>query len=308
MEKNLNRYVIYKKEFKKMDYIYRGSLVDFPIRFFIGDTTNTIEDMRKIHNTTATASAASGRILTASALMSFILKNDNDKLSIIVDGDGEIGRIISTTDINANVKCDIKNPIIDLMVNNKGKLDVAKAVGKGIMTITYDNGFKEPYSGMIELVTSEIGDDLTNYFLKSEQIPSVVGLGVLVDKDSSIKRSGGFIIQVMPNCDEEIIDYIENKISNIKSVTNLFDEAGSKEEILNNIFGDYKYKITEKKELNYNCDCSKKKVEKALVAVGKKELQNLLESDEKIEVKCHFCNTLYKFTKNDIREIINTSK
>ncbi len=286
-----------------MDYMIRGTLEKYPVRFSIGRTTDTVEKMNRIHNTTPTAAAAAGRALTAVALMSFMLKNDNDKISAVISGDGEIGRIIATSGIDAKVKCDILNPGIQLMINDKGKLDVARAVGKGSLTVIRDMGLKEPHVGHIELVSSEIGEDFTYYFAVSEQIPSIVSLGVLVSADYKVEQAGGFIVQVMPDCEEEIIAYLEEKAGSIKPVTSLLSAGLDCEGIAKEMFGEYKFKVTEIKKVEYYCDCSKERIEKALIAMGKSELEALIEDQGNAEIKCHFCNKLYEFSRDELERL-----
>jgi molecular chaperone Hsp33 len=287
-----------------VEKLIRGSLKDFPVRFFAVNSTTTIKKMKDIHSTTPTATAAAGRVLTATILLSSILKNDTDKVSIIVEGDGDIGRIIATSGIEPEVKCDIFNPQIELMIKENGKLDVARAIGKGYFTVTYDTGNNKPYSGRIELLTSEIGEDLAYYFAKSDQIPSVVSLGVLVGKGGEVINAGGFIIQLMPGCDESMIPYLEEKVNSMKPLTSMFSDGYSMKDIINELFEDYDYTIHSEKDVKYYCDCSTEKIEKALIAIGKEELEDILSEQDNIELKCHFCNSKYNYSKDRIKEIL----
>ncbi|MEN8907410.1 MAG: Hsp33 family molecular chaperone HslO [Clostridiales bacterium] len=289
-----------------MDYLIRGTLKKFPVRFFIANTTKTVENMNLIHNTTPTSSAAAGRVLTATVLMGSMLKNRSDKLSIIIEGDGKLNKVIATSGNDLKVKCEIYNPNVGLMINKFDKIDVAKAVGKGFLTVTYDSGEKEPYSGKTELITSEIGEDIAYYYLKSEQIPSVVSLGVLIDRETKIKSAGGFIIQIMPDCSEDIINFLEKRVNSIQSISQLIDSGMSCEEISKEIFKDYEFNIHENNSIEYFCDCSKTKVEKVLISLGKNKLNEIIYEDKKIEVKCHFCNTTYNFNEIDIHNLLKT--
>jgi molecular chaperone Hsp33 len=198
---------------------------------------------------------------------------------------------------------DIINPDVDLMINQIGKLDVAKAIGSGFLTVTYDKGDRIPYSGKIELVTSEIGEDLAYYFVMSEQVPSAVSLGVLVDDEGKVLKAGGFIIQLMPGCDESFIKYLEEKITTLKPITTLLNEGLGCEGILKEIFGEYEFNIYSQKEVKYFCDCSKEKVEKTLIAIGKNDIYSILKEQNYVEVVCHFCNTKYQFRKEDVDKL-----
>jgi molecular chaperone Hsp33 len=289
-----------------MDNIIRGQLDDYPVRFFCAVTTQSTEEMRRIHNCTATAAAAAGRLLTAAMIMGAMMKSDADKLSLIVDGDGPIGRIIATADSFGRAKCDIANPQIDVLINNTGKLDVGKAVGKGKLTVIKDMGLKTPYNSTIELISSEIAEDIAYYYAASEQIPTICSLGVMVNADSSVSCAGGYLIQAMPNCGEEIINYLENTIKEIPAVTEMIKNNLSEKDIINNIFskGNYKYKIEQSIPARYYCDCSYEKAEGIIKALGREELKKITEQNEDIELICHFCNKKYMFSIDKIKGFI----
>ncbi|NMC56227.1 MAG: Hsp33 family molecular chaperone HslO [Eubacteriaceae bacterium] len=290
-----------------MDNILRGQLNDYPVRFFCANTSASVEALRQIHNCTATASAAVGRLLTAAMIMGVMMKGENDKLSLIIKGDGPIGKIVVTSDSCGRAKCDIENPDIDVLVNDAGKLDVAKAVGSGKLTIIKDIGLKTPYNSTTELISSEIAEDIAYYYAVSEQIPTVCSLGVLVEKDSSIACAGGYLIQVMPNCDEEVIDYLENRINEMPKITEMLNHNMSGTDIIDKIFseGNYKYTIEQNIEPKYYCDCNYDKAEVIIKSLGVKELGDIIEKNEDLELKCHFCNKTYNFSIDRIKAFLN---
>jgi len=286
------------------DYIIRATAANNQIRAFAVDSKEMVEKARQAHNTTPVASAALGRLLTAGAMMGVMLKGEKDILTLQVKGSGPIGGITVTADEKANVKGYVNNPDVDLPLNGEGKLDVAEAIGLGIMNIIKDIGLKEPYVGQTHLVTSEIAEDLTYYFANSEQTPSAVALGVLVDKDYSIKQAGGFIIQLLPDADEEVVDKLEKAIKNMESITSLLDQGKTPENILEILLGDMELKILEKVPTKFYCNCTRKKVEKALISVGKKDIMEMIEDGEDIELNCHFCSSKYVFTPEDLKKLI----
>lgn len=286
------------------DYIIRATAANGQIRAFAATTREMLEFAREAHDTSPVASAALGRTMTAAAMMGIMLKGEKDLLTITVRGNGPLAGITVTADKDANVKGYVFNPHVDLPLNNEGKLDVASAVGIGLMNIIKDIGLKEPYVGQTHLVTSEIAEDLTYYFYHSEQIPSVVSLGVLVDKDTSIKQSGGFIIQLMPGAEDEIITFLEEKIKDVKAVTTLFEEGYTPEAILEELLGEKGLQINEKLPTNFYCNCSKDRVEKALISVGREDLQSMIDDNEPIEMHCHFCNKKYEFKVEELKELV----
>ncbi|WP_105619132.1 Hsp33 family molecular chaperone HslO [Vallitalea okinawensis] len=286
------------------DYIIRATAANGQIRAFAATTKEMLEFAREAHDTSPVASAALGRTMTAAAMMGIMLKGDKDLLTITVRGNGPLAGITVTADKDANVKGYVFNPHVDLPPNKEGKLDVASAVGIGLMNIIKDIGLKEPYVGQTHLVTSEIAEDLTHYFYHSEQIPSVVSLGVLVDKDTPIKQSGGFIIQLMPGAEEEIIAFLEEKIKEVKAVTTLFEEGYTPEAILEELLGEKGLQINEKVPAKFYCNCSKDRVEKALISVGREDLQSMIDDNEPIEMNCHFCNKNYEFKVEELEELV----
>ena len=283
------------------DYMIRGIAADGQLRIFAADTKGLVEEAKNRHLTSPVATAALGRLLTGAVMMGSMMKNDNDLLTIQVKGDGPIKGLTVTADSHGNVKGYPNNPAVMLPPKN-GKIDVGGAVGRGTMHIIKDMGLKDPYVGQIALQTGEIGDDLTYYFTISEQVPSSVGLGVLMELDNTVKCAGGFIVQVMPFAKEEIIAKLEENVSKITSVTKLLEE-NKVEEIVGIILEGLDVTITEKREIRFACNCSKRRVAKALISIGKEERQSMIEEGEDIEVKCHFCNMDYKFTVEELKEL-----
>lgn len=287
-----------------MDKIICCTLNDFPVRFYIALTTKTVETMNTIHQTTPTAAAAAGRTLTAALLMGAMLKNQDDILTVTIKGDGEIKRIIATANNNGEAKCEILNPATGIYSTENHKLDVSRIVGKGTLTVIKDIGLKQPYMGQVELVSGEIAEDFAYYFAKSEQTPSIVSLGVFVRKDYSVIAAGGFIIQLMPDCPEEMIEYLEKKTCGIKPVTSMLLDGFDETDIAREIFADYAFHVTKKIDASYKCNCSEEKIIKVLLALGKEELEDILAQGEDIELRCHFCNTLYKVTLEKIEQLL----
>ncbi|WP_250278332.1 Hsp33 family molecular chaperone HslO [[Clostridium] colinum] len=288
-----------------MDYILRATAGEGSVRVFIANTKETVQQAFLHHKTSPVMSAALGRALTAVSIMGSMLKSDNDLITIKINGDGMGKGLLVTGDSKARVKGYPFNPVVDIPLKPNGKLDVQGALGEGSLTVIKDMGLKEPYVGQIPLVSGEIAEDLTYYFAKSEQTPSAVGLGVLVDKDYSIKQSGGFIIQVMPDADKEIINSLENKLATMKPFTTLLEEGNTIEDILNILLGDFGVNILDKIPVQFYCNCSKERVEKALISIGKNELKAIIEEDKKATLHCHFCNKDYLFDENDLKRLLN---
>ncbi|MBR2476895.1 MAG: Hsp33 family molecular chaperone HslO [Clostridia bacterium] len=288
------------------DYVIRAVTKDGFFRAFAADTTNLVNEAHRMHKTYPIASAALGRLLTAASMMGTMLKSKGDSITLQLTGNGPIGRVMAVSDYEGNVKGYVDNPLVDLPNNAMGKLDVGGAVGKdGYLTVIRDFGLKEPYVGRVHLVSGEVGDDLTSYFTISEQTPSSVGVGVLVDVDLSIKCAGGFILQVMPDALDSDIDKLEQNLANITSVTNLMREGKTPEDMLEILFEGIEYEVTEKTEVEYRCDCSRERVERAIVSLGKKEITKIIEEDGKAELTCHFCDTVYNFDKTDLENLLN---
>ena len=289
------------------DYIVRATAADNQVRAFAATTRDLVETARAHHNTSPVATAALGRLLTAGALMGSMMKNDSDMLTLQIRGDGPLGGITVTADSHANVKGYVNNPDVMLPPKN-GKLDVGGAVGIGLLQVIKDMGLKEPYVGQTILVSSEIAEDLTYYFANSEQVPSSVGLGVLMEKDNTVKCAGGFIIQLMPFAEEQTISQIEENLKNVTSVTKLLEEGLTPEELLERLLGNLGLEITDTIDTRFYCNCSKERVEQAVVSIGKKDIQEMIDDGKDIEVKCHFCNTAYHYTIEDLKRIIKRSK
>lgn len=285
------------------DYIIRATAANNQIRAFASSTRELCEKARCIHQTSPVGTAALGRLLTASGMMGSMLKNEKDLLSIIINADGPMGKIGVTADAKASVKGYITNPSFQNPPNYFGKLDVGGAIGNGTLKVIKDMGLKEPYVGTTGLITGEIAEDLTYYFATSEQVPTSVGLGVLMNKDNTVKQAGGFIIQLMPFAEDSVIDKLEENIKEISSVTAMLDEGMSPEDILRKVLNGFDIEITDTIETKYECNCSKERVSKALISVGKKELQSMIDDGKDIEVNCHFCNTNYIFNINEIAEL-----
>ena len=290
------------------DYIVRATAADNQIRAFAATTKELVEKARAAHDTSPVATAALGRLLTGGVMMGAMMKGEKDLLTLQVKGDGPIGGITVTADSQGHVKGYVENPDVLLPANALGKLDVGGAVGNGMLRVIKDMGLKEPYVGQVALETGELGDDLTYYFATSEQVPSSVGLGVLMEKDNTVKQAGGFIIQLMPFTDEKVIEALEKKISEVQSVTSMLNLGMTPEDILNELLGEFHPEISEKIPAEFHCDCSKKRVEKVLISLGKKELTSMINDGKPVELKCHFCNSGYTFTTEELKEILKKSR
>lgn len=290
------------------DYILRATAANDSIRAFAATTKDTVQKARELHDTTPVASAALGRLLTAGAMMGVMLKNEDDLVTLQIKGDGPLEGELVTADCKGRVKGYVFNPHVDIPPKSPEKLDVGGAVGKGFLTVIKDLGLKEPYVGKTELISGEIAEDIAYYYATSEQVASAVALGVLVDKDTSIKEAGGFIIQLMPGVSEEIISKLEFRINTIPYITELLSMGDTPESILKLILGDMDLKIIDKIPTEYFCGCSRERVEKALLAIGEKDLQQLLEEDKKAELSCHFCNKVYNFDENDLKRLLDEAK
>lgn len=286
------------------DYLVRAIAANGQVRAFAAYTKNTVETARQAHNTSPVVTAGLGRLLTAGAMMGSMMKGERDVLTIKAEGSGPVGHYLVTADSKGNVKGYAANPNVILPANAAGKLDVGGSLGVGLLTVIKDLGLKEPYTGTCELVSGEIAEDLTYYFASSEQTPSSVGLGVLMTKDNTVNVAGGFIIQLMPDATEETISIVEEKISTIKSVTSMLENGLDPEGIINLILGGLDPEILDKMPVRFYCNCSKERVSKALIAIGRKELDNIIEENEPIEVKCHFCNKAYNFTVDELKKLV----
>lgn len=287
-----------------MSYILRATAKNGDVRIFAAITTEMIEKARATHSLSPTASAALGRLLTAGSIMGVMLKGEKDTLTLSMNGGGEAGNLVVVASSRGNVKGYISNPYVDPPLNSRGKIDVGGAIGvNGTLNVIKDLGLKEPYSSQVPIRTGEIGDDIAYYFTVSEQTPSAVVVGVQVDKDVTIKSAGGLIIQMMPGADPLLADLITYRLEEIPPLSILIADGKSGEDILNMLFDDMDLKIFERIEVDYVCDCSRERVERALISMGRDELESIKE-DENIEIQCHFCNTKYEFTRKDIEGLI----
>ena len=284
------------------DYMIRGTDKERNFRFFGTNTKELVDTACQSHHTSPVAAAALGRTLTGVAMMGSMLKRDEDRVSIIIKGDGPIGGIIAEANGAGDVRGYVYNPSVDLPLNEFGKLDVAGAVGNANMTVMKDLGLKEPYSGQVPMLSGEIAEDISFYFAVSEQTNSVVMLGVLVDVDYSIRQAGGIIIQVLPNADDEAITKLEEKIKGFKSLTACLEKGQSIEYVLETLLGEIE--IMDTTEVRFNCDCCKERMERALISVGKKDLEEIAREDEKAELVCPFCSNKYQFTKEELEDLI----
>ena len=286
------------------DYIIRATAANDQIRAFAAVTTEMVETAREHHNTSPVATAALGRLLTAGAMMGSMMKGEKDVLTLQIKAGGPLQGITVTADSQGNVKGYVGNPDVCIPANSKGKLDVAGAVGPGFLTVIKDMGLKEPYSGQVMLQTCEIAEYLTYYFATSEQVPSAVGLGVLMNKNNTVRQAGGFIVQLMPFAEEEVISRLEQNVQKINSVTNLLEEGHTPESLLEKVLEGFDMQINEKMDTRFHCNCSKERVAKALISIGRKELNEMIQEGKPIEINCHFCNTNYNFTVEDLKEIL----
>ncbi|MDP4088097.1 MAG: Hsp33 family molecular chaperone HslO [Bacillota bacterium] len=291
------------------DTLIIGTAAEGAVRFIGAETTNLVNEASSIHECSATASAALGRMLTCGAMMASMFKNEQDLLTLQIKGGGPAGAVVVTAYYDGRVKGYIGNPQVELPRNEKGKLDVGGAIGKeGNLTVIKDIGLREPYVGQIPIVSGEIGDDLTYYFTKSEQTPSAVGAGVLVKEDLTIKAAGGFIIQMMPGASELVADMIMYRLEEMESITEQLNSGKSIEDVINGVFDGMSPKIMEHRVPFFGCDCSNDKVEKALISIGVRDLTEIYEEGKSEEIKCHFCNTAYQFSNEDIGELLRRSR
>ncbi|WP_294148437.1 Hsp33 family molecular chaperone HslO [uncultured Clostridium sp.] len=286
------------------DYIIRATAADGQIRAFAATTRGVVEKARAAHNTSPVATAALGRLLTAGGMMGIMMKGKDDILTLRVEGDGPIEGLTVTADSAGNVKGYAFNPAVMLPPNSKGKLDVGGALGVGVLSVIRDIGLKEPYVGQTILVSGEIAEDLTYYYATSEQIPTSVALGVLMNKDNTVRQAGGFIIQLLPGASDDIIDKLEKKLGDMDSITSLLDAGRTPEMILDSVIGEFGLEILDTMPTEFYCNCDKARVEKALISIGRKELQEMIDEGKTIEVNCHFCNQNYAFTVEELNDLL----
>ncbi len=286
------------------DYMIRATAADGQIRAFAATTKEMVETAKNAHNTSPIATAALGRLMTAAAMMGSDLKGEGELLTLRIEGDGPIGGLLVTADGKGDVKGYAFNPDVMLPPNAQGKLDVGGSLGLGVLSVIKDIGLKEPYVGQTQLITGEIAEDLTYYFATSEQVPSSVALGVLMNKDNTVRQAGGFIIQLLPGASDEIIDRLEAKLSGISSITSLLDAGKTPEKILTDILGEFGLEILKKMPVQFHCDCERSRVEKAIISIGRKEIQDMIDEGKEIEVNCQFCNKHYKFSVDELGEML----
>ena len=290
------------------DYVIRATAANGEIRAFAATTRNLTEIARQAHNTSPVATAALGRLMTAGVMMGYDMKGADDLLTLKIQGDGPIGGLVVTADSHGDVKGYAFNPGVMLPPNDKGKLDVGGALGVGVLSVIKDIGLKEPYVGQTILVSGEIAEDLTYYYATSEQTPSSVALGVLMNKDNTVRQAGGFIVQLMPFAEEEVIAKLEENVSKIDSVTNLLEQGHTPESLLEKVLEGFDIEINDTLPTQFHCNCCRERVEKALISIGRKELNEMIQEGKDIEMNCHFCNKNYNFTVEDLKRIIRECK
>ena len=287
------------------DYIVRGMAANGQIRAFAALTKDTVETARQAHDTSPVATAALGRLLTAGGMMGAMMKGEQDVLTLQIKAGGPLQGITVTADSQGNVKGYVGNPQVIVPANEKGNLDVASAVGPGFLNVIKDMGMKEPYSGQTMLQTCEIAEDLTYYFATSEQVPSSVGLGVLMGRENTVRQAGGFIVQLMPFAEEAVISQLEDNLKGITSVTGLLDEGNTPEQLLERLLGNLNLELSDTLPVRFCCNCSKTRVEKALISIGRQELKSMIQEGKPVELNCHFCNTNYQFSIEELKDILH---
>ena len=290
------------------NYVIRATAAEGQIRAFACTTAGVCEEQRRIHNTFPICTAAVGRLMSAALMMAVDMKGEKDLLTLTVKGDGPLRSMTVTADANGHVKGYCANPNVMLPPNAAGHLNVGGAVGKGTLSVIRDIGLKEPYVGQTALLSGEIAEDLTYYFAASEQVPSSVGLGVLLSKDNVVSQAGGFIIQLMPGASEAVISALETRLSEVHSVTTMLEQGMTPEDILTQILGDMQLEINDRKEVSYHCGCSRERVERALISIGKDELKSLIDEGKPQEVNCDFCGKHYLFTGIELKALYERSR
>lgn len=286
------------------DIILRGTAADNQVRFFSAYTKQVVETAREIHNTSPVATAALGRLLTAGSIMGSMCKNDSDVLTLQIQCSGPIGGLTVTANSKAQVKGYANHPQIILPPSDKGKLDVGKAVDLGVLSVIKDIGLKEPYVGQSNLVSGEIAEDLTYYFATSEQIPTSVALGVLMEKNNTVRHAGGFIIQLLPFAEEDLITDLENRLKDFTSITSLMDQGMTPEDMMKKLFDGYDIQINDTITPEYHCNCSTERVYKAIVSIGRKDIEEMIAEGKPIEVGCQFCNNKFQFSVDELKEML----
>ena len=287
------------------DYVVRGTAGGGEIRAFAATTRRTVQVARDAHQTSPVVTAALGRLLTAGAMMGSMLKDPGELLSLVIRGDGPIASLTVTADSEGHVKGFAGNPDVWLPLNAQGKLDVAAAVGKGDLTVIQDTIWGEPYCSQLELLTGEIGDDIGAYYVQSEQIPTSVGVGVLVETDLSVRQAGGFIVQAMPDCSEEALDRLGENLAGMSSVTRLLDEGLAPADILERVLDGLGFEPLEVSPCSFACNCSRERTTRVLISLGRDELQKLIDEGEPVELSCNFCSSKYTFSLDEVRELVD---
>lgn len=292
-----------------MDILTKAVTKNGFIRIYAVNSRETVETARKYHNTLPLGTAALGRLLTGGLLMGAMLKDENTSLTLQMKGDGPLGLTMAVADSSGGVKGYIANPTADLPLNSVGKIDVGGGIGKnGYLSVVKDMNMKEPYIGQVPIQTGEIGDDLAFYFAQSEQVPSLVALGVLVDRDLSVKQAGGFIVQIMPDCDEFNLKKFEKTAQNLKSVTAMLDRGISNEELIREVMDGFKVDFLEEKEVGYKCDCCDARMRRAIISLGKKEIEDIIREQGEAEIVCQFCNKAYIYDKKALEDMLSKAK
>ncbi len=286
------------------DYMVRATAADDAIRAFAVTTRELTEKARAMHNTSPVATAALGRLMAAGLMMGSMMKGEDDLLTLKIAGDGPMGGVLVTADAHFRVKGYVYKPEVLIGANKRGKLDVGGAIGRGMLSVIRDLGLKEPYVGQTELISGEIAEDLTYYFAASEQVPSSVGLGVLMERDNTVRRAGGFIIQLMPYTSQEVIEELEARLAHVSSVTAMLDSGMMPEDILAELLGDFSLQINDRQPVAYHCGCSKERVSRAILSIGKQELLDMISDGKPVEAGCQFCDKKYRFGVEEIKEMI----
>lgn len=295
-----------KERAERRDYMVRAIARGGEIRAFAATTRNLVQEASDIHETLPLATAALGRGLTAGVIMGDLQKSEDELLTLIFKGDGPLGGMTITANSKGHVKGFIYHTKVELPPKSKGHLDVGRGFGKGMLTVVRDQGMKEPYSSSIPLYSGEVAEDLTHYFAESEQVPSSVGLGVLVGTDGRVRQAGGFLIQLMPGFSDETLDHLEANLSKASSVTQMLEQGMTPEEMLKNLIPEDDLEILEEKNVGFVCDCSRERVARALMTVGKKELQEMISEEKPVELQCHFCKKTYSFSTGELRQMLNS--
>lgn len=290
------------------NYMIRATAADGKIRAFAADTKDVVEEARQRHNLSPIASAALGRLMTATLMMGWDMKSQDDRITLQIQCDGPIKGLLATADNCGNVKGYVNNPDVMLPPNAAGKLDVGGALDLGVLSVIRDTGLKEPYVGQTILVTGEIAEDIAYYYATSEQVPSSVALGVLMNRDNPVRQAGGFIIQLMPGADDELAEKLENRIKGLKSMTSMLDEGMTPEDILKLILDGFGLEINDRADVRFYCNCDKDRVEKVLISVGRKNLEEMIDEGKPAELVCHFCGRKYEFSIDEMKEMLEKAK